>query len=67
MGKIFKATNNFRWALVHKGQLKWSMAGGLENGTDYAQFLQQAWECAEDGEIDWRFLPMVELNTKENK
>jgi len=63
MGKTFRATNNFRWALVPKGGVGFFMYGGVENGTGFAQFLQQAWECIEDGEIEWRFLPTVELNT----
>ncbi len=63
MGKTFRETNNFRWVLVPKGSAGFFMYGGVENGTGYAQFLQQAWECMEDGEIEWRFLPTVELNT----
>ena len=61
--KTFKATNSFRWVLVHKGKVTINMVGGLENGTNYAQFLQQAWQCIEDGEVDWRFLQVSVLTT----
>jgi len=62
--KTIKATNNFRWARLQMGELKMHMVGALQiAGTNQCQILQQAWQCLEDGTIEWKFIDMADLNT----
>jgi len=53
--KTFKLTNALRWRKPHGDPMQALIES--THGKD-APVLQQAWQCVETGEVEWRDVPM---------
>jgi hypothetical protein len=61
--RTWQAASAIRWRKPHPNEYR-----ALIESTHgkYAPVLQQAWQCVETGEIDWRDVPMVDYPNAES-
>lgn len=61
IGKTFRCGAALRWRRPNENEV---IALIESTHGKHAQVLQQAWECLETGEVEWRDVPMAPNGTK---
>ena len=56
LGKTYRCSNAHRWRRPNKSEIVALMEA---THGKHAPVLQQAWECLETGEVEWRDVPMT--------